>query len=274
MRRSRPSPRPATAAASTASTAPPPPPRRPPPTPAQRATDAVALLRNATSALASAGPTAPLRGLQAGAAAASVLREAVAAAAAGAPWSAPRAARTLCERLGATYIKLGQFVASSPSLFPADYVAEFEALLDRTEPVPWPVIKRVIEAELGAPLSKHFASIDETPLASASIAQVHAAVLASSGARVVVKVQKPGVADTLRADLAFLYVAAQAAEFVNPALARGSVAAIATDIRAAMLDEVDFKKEAVHVADFAAYLEVRKRRGREGGGVGVRGGVR
>jgi aarF domain-containing kinase len=134
-------------------------------------------------------------------------------------------------------------------------VTEFEALLDATEPVPWPVIRATIERELGAPLSRHFASIDEVPLASASIAQVHAATLASSGARVVIKVQKPGVADVLRADLAFLFIAARAAEFLNPALARGSVAAIAADIRAAMLDELDFTKEAAHVADFEAYLE-------------------
>ena len=95
---------------------------------------------------------------------------------------------------------------------------------------------------------------------------MHAATLASSGARVVVKVQKPGVADVLKADLAFLYVAARVAEFLNPALSRGSVAAIAEDIRSAMLDEVDFDKEAAHVADFRAYLEVKdveKKGGRE-----------
>jgi len=238
-------------------------PRRPPtPSPPlslstrpTRAADLQLLLRDAATAAASAGPRAPLRGLQAGAAAARVAREAVVAGLSGRPWSAPKTVRVLFERLGATYIKLGQFVASSPSLFPPDYVAEFEALLDATEPVPWAAIKAVVEADLGGPLAKHFSSIDPTPLASASIAQVHAAVLASSGARVVVKVLKPGVADALKADLAFLYIAARAAELINPALARGSVAAIAGDIREAMLDEVDFVREAAHVADFRAYLD-------------------
>ena len=131
---------------------------------------------------------------------------------------------------------------------------EFEALLDRTEPVPWPTIKRSIERELGGPLEKFFESVDETPLASASVAQVHAAVLKGSRADVVVKVRKPGVDATLAADLGFLYAAARVAEFLNPALGRGSVAAIAGDIRAAMLDEVDFTKEAGHVAEFASYL--------------------
>lgn len=228
-------------------------PRRPPTT--RTPDQLISLLQDTTSAAASVGPRGAFRGLQAANAAASVARDAVRAAAAGTPWTAPRALKALFERLGATYIKLGQFVASSPSLFPPEYVSEFEALLDATEPVPWPVIQRIIERELGGPLTRHFSDIDEKPLASASIAQVHAATLASSGARVVIKVQKPGVADTLRADLAFLYVAARAAEFINPALARGSVAAIAEDIRSAMLNELDFTKEAGHVADFAAYLE-------------------
>ena len=131
---------------------------------------------------------------------------------------------------------------------------EFEALLDKTEPVPWRTIKASLERELGGPLEKFFESVDETPLASASVAQVHAAVLKGSRADVVVKVRKPGVDATLAADLGFLYAAARVAEFLNPALGRGSVAAIAGDIRAAMLDEVDFTKEAAHVAEFAAYL--------------------
>ena len=162
--------------------------------------------------------------------------------------------RKVFEALGATYIKLGQFIASSPSLFPEEYVKEFEALLDKTEPVPWAIIKKSIERELGGPLEKFFESVDEVPLASASVAQVHAAVLKGSRADVVVKVRKPGVDATLSADLGFLYAAARVAEFLNPALGRGSIAAIAGDIRAAMLDEVDFTKEATHVAEFASYL--------------------
>ncbi len=59
--------------------------------------------------------------------------------------------RQLFEKLGATYIKLGQFIASSPTLFPEEYVYEFQKCLDRTEPIPWSVIKATIDAELGAP---------------------------------------------------------------------------------------------------------------------------
>lgn len=83
--------------------------------------------------------------------------------------------RRLFEKLGATYIKLGQFVASSPTLFPPEYVLEFQKCLDRTEPVPWPTIQRTIERELGGRTEDVFSSIDPTPLATASIAQVHSA---------------------------------------------------------------------------------------------------
>lgn len=191
------------------------------------------------------------------AAAAGLAGEAAAAAAAGTPLPPARALRRLFERLGATYIKLGQFVASAPSVFPADLVAEFEGLLDATEPVPWPAIRRTLEAELGgrAGLEAAFSYIDPSPLASASVAQVHAATLRESGLAVVIKVLKPGVEGVLTADLSALYVGARALELAAPGLARASGSAILADIRAAMLDEVDFRKEALHIADFRAYLE-------------------
>lgn len=80
--------------------------------------------------------------------------------------------RKVFEKLGATYIKLGQFIASSPSLFPDDYVLEFQKCLDRTDPVPWADVERVIRQDLGKPVAEVFSYIDPTPLASASVAQV------------------------------------------------------------------------------------------------------
>ena len=88
---------------------------------------------------------------------------------------APRTLRKLFERLGATYIKLGQFVASSPTLFPAEYVLEFQKCLDQSPTVEFATIKSIVEADLGVPLGDVFSSFDEVPLASASVAQVRLA---------------------------------------------------------------------------------------------------
>lgn len=166
---------------------------------------------------------------------------------------APATLRTLFDRLGATYIKLGQFVASSPTLFPAAYVEEFQKCLDDTEPVPFSAIQRTIRAELGRDPAAVYEYIDPAPLATASIAQVHAAKL-KSGEDVVIKVQKPGVGSLLKADLAFVSFAAKFLEFVNPDLARLSLADIMGDIRSTMLDELDFEKEARNMAEFRAFL--------------------
>ena len=121
--------------------------------------------------------------------------------------------------------------------------------------MPWPSIKKVIEQELKQPLNTVFSAISPTPLASASVAQVHCATLRESQKEVVLKVLKPGVEDVLTTDLSFLLVATKILEFLNPQLARTSLVGIVSDIRSSMLDEVDFKKEAQHIQQFANYLD-------------------
>jgi len=167
----------------------------------------------------------------------------------------PAVLRKLFERLGPTYIKLGQFIASSPSLFPEEYVKEFQKCLDSTPPVPWNIIRTTIETDLGRPLDEVFDSIDRVPLATASIAQVHAAVLKGGRQDVVVKVLKPGVADTLDVDLTFLTSAAKVLQFLNPRLSRVSLVDILSDIRKSMMEEVDFTIEAQNIRDFLMYLD-------------------
>ena len=162
--------------------------------------------------------------------------------------------RRVLEKLGATYIKLGQFVASSPSLFPAEYVEEMGKLLDSAEAVPWETIKRTVEKELGRPLGEVYAYVDPVPLATASVAQVHKARLRASGREVVIKVQKPGVGELLEADLSFVLVVAKVLEFLSPGLERTSLSAIVADIQATMRDECDFQKEATNMEDFARFL--------------------
>jgi len=171
-------------------------------------------------------------------------------------FSAPVALRKLFERMGATYIKLGQFVASSPTLFPNEYVVEFQKCLDSTETLEWSIIEKVIQKELGPgkSINSVFANIDKTPLASASIAQVHAATL-KTGEDVVIKVQKPSIDESLKADLSFLYVASRLLEFLQPDFERTSLSGIAGDIRSSMLEELDFEKESTNVEEFRVFLK-------------------
>ncbi|PQQ03142.1 putative aarF domain-containing protein kinase [Prunus yedoensis var. nudiflora] len=138
--------------------------------------------------------------------------------------------RRLFERMGATYIKLGQFVASAPTLFPSEY-------------------------ELGKPIESVFEYVDPTPLASASIAQVHGARLRGSQEDVVIKILKPGIEDMLVADLNFVYIVARILEFLSPDISRASLVGIVKDIRESILEEVDFYKEAANIESFRRYLE-------------------
>jgi len=152
--------------------------------------------------------------------------------------------RETFESLGSTYIKLGQFIASTPSLFPREYVEEFQGCLDQTPSLPFSYVQGVLASEFeGRNLSEIFASIDETPLASASIAQVHAAKLVT-GEDVVIKVQKPGVETILYTDLNVLHWATKVLEKAVPKVKFASLADIVEEIKTRMVREVDFIEEA------------------------------
>ncbi|WP_166268640.1 ABC1 kinase family protein [Marinobacter caseinilyticus] len=166
---------------------------------------------------------------------------------------APQLLRQTFESLGATYIKLGQFIASSPTFFPKDYVEEFQYCLDRTPSLPFSVIKKIIRNELDRPIPEVFADIDPVPLASASIAQVHAARLVT-GEDVVIKVQKPGVENILLTDLNFLYVSAKILETLAPKLSWTSLSGIVEEIQRTMMEECDFIKEANNLKVFREFL--------------------
>jgi aarF domain-containing kinase len=162
--------------------------------------------------------------------------------------------KRLFEELGATYIKLGQFIASSPTLFPPEYVLEFQSCLDNTPTVPYSTIRKIIQDDLKRPLSDIYSYVDPTPLASASVAQVHRARL-KDGTEVVIKVRKPGVDSTLEADLGFLFISSRILELLNPSLSRLSFSSIVGDLRLSMLDELDFKKEAQNLISFRNFLD-------------------
>ena len=162
------------------------------------------------------------------------------------------------EQLGTTYIKIGQFIASTPSLFPREYVLAFQDCLDQTTPLSYRYVEKVLRAELerdGDTLEHLFKSIDPVPLASASIAQVHAATL-QDGTEVVLKVQKPEVETIMQTDLGVLHGVTKLMEVLMPSMKFASIAPIIDEIRLRMLAETDFVAEAQNIRDFQQFLNM------------------
>jgi ubiquinone biosynthesis protein len=163
------------------------------------------------------------------------------------------------ERLGCTYIKLGQILASADGLAPAEFVAEFKLCRDAVPPESFEAVRNVVEADLGAPLWSIFDSFDRVPLAAASIAQVHAARL-RTGEDVVVKVQRPRVADVVRNDLRTMAWLAPIAVKRVPQLALVNLPAYVELFAETIVEELDFRLEAQNILDIAAVLAKTEQR--------------
>lgn len=104
------------------------------------------------------------------------------------------------EALGPTFIKIGQALSTRPDMVPPAYIAALERMQDDVAPLPFDAIRGVIESELETKLSRLFDSVDETPIGTASLAQVHRGTL-RDGRRVAIKVQRPGIETQIRDDL-------------------------------------------------------------------------
>jgi predicted unusual protein kinase regulating ubiquinone biosynthesis (AarF/ABC1/UbiB family) len=169
----------------------------------------------------------------------------------------PELLKSSFQELGCTYIKLGQLIASSPTLFPAKYVDAFQSCLDQTTPLPFDVISNILDQELGPRRFTEFEYISKEPIASASIAQVHAAKL-KTGESVVLKIQKPTAKDTLETDFQFLTFATQLVESFSLKSWKSSLLDIVAEIRSGMLEECDFIQEAENIAMFRDFLENNK----------------
>jgi len=163
--------------------------------------------------------------------------------------TARRFRETLAE-LGPTFIKLGQILSSRPDILPPDFIAELSHLQDRASPMPVETVFELIETGLGRSAHQLFASIDPEPMASASIAQVHRARLAS-GEDVVVKVQRPGIEEQIRSDTDLLFYLARFLEGVIEETGIYTPTGIVTEFRDAMLLELDFENEARNIDEFA-----------------------
>jgi ubiquinone biosynthesis protein len=129
--------------------------------------------------------------------------------------SVPTRLRYSFEELGPTFVKLGQLMASRPDLIPQDYIDEMSLLQDQVQPLDFKIVEQVLTEELGPDWRKHFSAIEEKPLGSASIAQVHRAIL-TGGQRVVLKVQRPGLVQVINDDLNVLYFIAELVERYIP----------------------------------------------------------
>ena len=158
------------------------------------------------------------------------------------------------ERMGPTFVKLGQVLSTRPDLLPPPYLEALARLQEGVKPVPWEDIERVVQDELGVRLSKAFTSFEETPLASASLGQVHRAVL-RDGRQVAVKVQRPGVQDSVRQDLEVLLEVARLADEYTEAGRRYAFTALLEQFQQALMAELDYRQEAQNLETLALVLE-------------------
>ena len=147
------------------------------------------------------------------------------------------------EELGPCFIKLGQLLSTRPDVLPADYIAALSRLQDTVTPVAHEKIAVIIESELGAPISELFQSFDSTPLATASMAQVHRATL-RNGDEVAVKVQRPGIRQRIEIDIEILHEIARFATKYTSFGRRYGFLQIIRELERSLSQELDFRLEA------------------------------
>ncbi|MFI6097166.1 ABC1 kinase family protein [Lentzea sp. NPDC051213] len=158
-----------------------------------------------------------------------------------------RSLRLALQDAGVTFVKLGQVLSTRADLLPEDFVEELSLLQDRVPPASWESVRAVLDAEVGL---DSFTSVDPEPLAAASIAQVHRAVL-KSGAEVVVKVQRPDVRAVAEGDLDIVSRLAETLQRTRWGSALG-VRDLAAGFAAALREELDFRVEARNIAAVSA----------------------
>jgi ubiquinone biosynthesis protein len=157
--------------------------------------------------------------------------------------------REMLDELGPTFVKFGQLLSTRPDVVPPDVVAELRKLQDDVRPFSFAEARAVIEAELGLEVERLFLEFEETPIAAASIGQVHRAVL-PNGDRVAVKVQRPGAPRQIEADLALLYQASRIAQERVRALDFVDVRGLVDEFAHAIRQELDYTREGRNAESF------------------------
>ena len=165
----------------------------------------------------------------------------------------PQRIRRALEDLGPTFIKLGQILATRVDLFPPQYIAEFEKLQDQAPPVPFEDLLPQIEEDIGGSIDEIFSEVDRQPLAAASIAQVHKAVL-KDGKRVILKIRRPGLRKIIEADLRLLQRIADIAESESPDIRRFHPREILRQFNQSLRRELDLAGECRSAERVAANL--------------------
>ncbi|MFZ5975091.1 MAG: 2-polyprenylphenol 6-hydroxylase [Bacillota bacterium] len=157
--------------------------------------------------------------------------------------------RLSLEELGPTFVKLGQIISTRPDILPHDVIAELEKLQDAVPPFPFEDVKSLIESEFDDKLQNIFKEFNETPLAAASMAQVHLARL-NSGRKVVVKVQRPGIERNIYLDLKVL---ADLASFIDNHTKFGKLydfTKMVQEFESTLKNELDFRVEGENAETF------------------------
>lgn len=162
------------------------------------------------------------------------------------------------ERLGPTFIKLGQLLSSRADLLPDRYRKALSRLQDKVKPFPFSEVETLIEAELGARLSKLFSSFDPEPLAAASLGQVHRAVL-HTGREVVVKVQRPGIIPQIESDFSALEEIAHTLHRHTDFGQRYRLPQVLEELQATVAHELDYLREAANLETLSNKLREFRR---------------
>jgi ubiquinone biosynthesis protein len=158
------------------------------------------------------------------------------------------------EKLGPTFVKVGQFLSTRADLLPADYIAALARLQDKVEPFPFAEVERIVAEEVGVRLSKAFAVFEDIPVAAASLGQVHRAEL-RDGRAVAVKVQRPDIEAKIREDLEVLGEIAGFLDGHTDAGRRQKFSEMFDEFRKSLLRELDYRQEARNLTLLADHMD-------------------
>jgi len=168
-------------------------------------------------------------------------------------WPPPKAVRETFEELGLTFLKFGQVLAMRRDLLPDAYIDELELLHDELPAMAIDAVRATVEDQLGAPLTEFFLSFSETPLAAATIAQVHEATM-QEGRHVAVKVQRPDLEPIISTDITILTYLVAIGERLFPSLRALDLPVVVREFAKSLNRELDFSREARSIVLFRKAL--------------------